>query len=287
MKRIFKLSAGLLLVFWSAFTLKGIAQTDQPGQSKSYVKIRTMKIINGDTIVSEKEYTGNGNMGIQDSLAGQGFSDFKFGTTYNNIDSSLLKKFSDMQEVFKNFDFNNMAEFPGFNGAFNIDSITKEFNFQGFDAPLPLPGKNEFIFKSFKDTIINNDKDKIEKSIPDANMHFDGKENQGKELNYSKRITVLENGLGNDNRSADKALQIYIFPNPANELFNLSFQLDPKKKAIISLLDVNGKQLQKETIEKAEGTYTRQFDMKAFENGTYIINVKQRRKSISRKILVE
>jgi hypothetical protein len=285
MKIIAKLSAGLAIISWFVFACSVVAQTDQPGHSKSYIKIRTMKIVNGDTIVSEKEYTGNGDMQIQDSLMGQGLGNFRFGISDNIADSSFMKNFADMQEMFKNFNFNMTPEMPEFNGSFNIDSITKEFNFQNFGAP--SLGKNKIIIKSFKDTLLNNNRSNIEKSQPDADMQIYGKDNQGNHITYSKKITILEDGIRKNKLNDSNTLQVEVSPNPANEFFNLSFQLDQKNKTSITITDMNGKQLLKESIDKAEGSYTRQFDMKGYESGTYIINIKQGKKTVAKRILIE
>jgi hypothetical protein len=285
MKKMIKISAGLAIISCFLFTGSSMAQSDHPGQSQSYVKIKTMKIVNGDTIVSEKEYTGNGDMQIQDSLMGQGFGDFRFGISDNTIDTSFMKNFTDMQEMFKNFNFNMMPEMPEFNGFMDIDSLTKEFNFQNFDVP--SIGKNNIIIKSFKDTLFNNNESITGKSLPDADMHVYGKDDRGKPVTYSKKITILENGIGNNKINDSKSLQLDVFPNPANEFFNVSFQLDPKNKTNITMTDMNGKQLLKESIDKAEGTYTRQFDMKVYASGTYLINVKQGKKSVAKRIIIE
>jgi len=287
MKKMIKISAGLAIISCFLFAGSSMAQSDHPGQSQSYVKIKTMKIVNGDTIVSEKEYTGDGDMQIQDSLMGQGFGDFRFGISDNTIDTSFMKNFADMQEMFKNFNFNMMPEMPDFNGSFNIDSITKEFNFQNFGSPSSSSGKNKIIIKSFRDTVPSNDDGTMQKSVPDADMHIYDKDDRGKQVTYSKKITILENGIESNKLNDSKSMQLNVFPNPANEFFNLSFQLDPKNKTFITITDMNDKQLLKESIDKAEGTYTRQFDMKGYASGTYLINIKQGKKSVAKRIIIE
>ena len=140
MKRIIILSAASLFIMFATLTNTAFSQDDNMPQNKSYVKIKTMKIVNGDTIVTEKDYTGNGNMHIEDSLNGEGFGNFQFNTFNNFNDSSFNNVFPDMQNMFRGFDLNsnkmffNDFKFPNFQMNFDIDSIFKEYNFRYNDS---------------------------------------------------------------------------------------------------------------------------------------------------------
>jgi hypothetical protein len=50
---------------------------------------------------------------------------------------------------------------------------------------------------------------------------------------------------------------------------------------------MSGKDMLKETMEKSSGMYTRQFDMKDYAKGEYLINIKQGKKSAARHIIIE
>ncbi|HNW98573.1 MAG TPA: T9SS type A sorting domain-containing protein [Bacteroidales bacterium] len=260
-------------------------------QSKSYMKIKTMKIINGDTIINEKEYTGDGNMNIEDSLTGEGFGNFNFNFDQGNYNSDMMKKFSDMQNMFKDFSFGaddffkNDFNIPEFEYNFNIDSIIREFNFPGSNDSLFRDlNDHRMIIKSYKDKQDNESIDKTEK--PDMDIQLFGKDDKGRNVVFNKKIIIENDDSKKEIKNCKSSIDIEVFPNPADGYFNISFPLDEKNKTIITVSDVNGKQLLKEILEKADGLYTRQFDMKAYEKGTYMINIKQGKKQATKKIII-
>jgi hypothetical protein len=198
---------------------------------------------------------------------------------------NMFKDFNfDMNDyIFKNYKF---PEFPDFNRGFGIDSIIKEFNFQDSNSYFPSLGKNKMIIKSFKDDDIKKSADSAEKAKPGMDLQIFGKDENGKTMTFNKKIIIQNNTINSKNNNKD-AFQTDIFPNPADSYFNVSFQLDSKNKTTIIISDINGKQLQKEIIDKTNGIYTRQFDMKDYSKGTYIINIKQGKKSVSKQIIIE
>jgi len=285
--------AFIIIIFLTKFSF---AQENNAHQNKSYVKIRTMKIVNGDTIVSEKEYTGEGDMNIQDSLMGNSNGSFHFKMFNNSPDSSFFKGFSDMENMFKNFNFgtnesifNNFKfpQFPNMNMNFGIDSIIKEFNFQDTNSYFPSLGENKMIIKSFKNDDLQKLADSAYKARPGMDVQVFGKDEKGNPITYNKRIIIQNNTNNTPKQNNNDEFQVDVFPNPADSFFNVSFTLDPKNKTIITITDINGKQLQKETIDKSIGIYTRQFDMKDYSKGTYIINIKQGKKTVSKQIVIE
>jgi len=293
MKTIIKFSAAICLLSFAACINSVIAQDNNQPMSKSYVKIKSMKIVNGDTIVTEKEYTGDGNIQIEDSLGGNGFGNFSFQSFNNPFDSSFTRNYSQMNDMFKNFNFggNDLFfknfEFPEFqmpHYGFDVDSIIKEFNFRNSDSLFPNLGNNKVIIKSFKDK--QPQSDSLNKIKPDMDVQIFGRNEQGQPVTYSKKIMIVDKR--SDNSKPDKNdLPIEVFPNPGDGYFNMSFQLDPENKTSIEITDMSGKQMLKESMEMASGMYTRQFDMKNYAKGEYLINIKQGKKSTTRQIIIE
>lgn len=294
MKAIMKFSAPIFIFCFIAFFNSLIAQENsQPSNtSQSYVKIKTMKIVNGDTIVTEKEYRGNGDMQIEDTLNGNGFGNFSFHSFKSPMDSSFYGNFDRMQDMFRDFNFggDNLFfrnfDFPEFrmpHFGFDVDSIIKEFNFRDNDSLFPSLRDNQLIIKSFRDKSgeMNNDSMK-----PNMDMQIYGKNDKGQQVTYNKKITILDKGISSDKKSKEE-LPIEVFPNPGDGYFNISFGLDPKNETDIVITDMNGNEMLKETMEKSSGMYTRQFDMKNYAKGEYLINIKQSRKSASRHIIID
>ncbi len=294
MKSLVKYSTTILFLLFAFLYNTSFAQNENEPQNKSYVKIKTMKIVNGDTIVTEKEYSGNGDMDIEDTLSGEGFGNFQFHQFNNLNDSSFYNHFSNMENIFKNLNFGsnnflfNNFDFPGFNRGFDVDSIIKEFNFNNPDTTFPSLGDNKIIIKNYKEDNNKNSNDSLNLNKKNQNMDVQvyGKNEKGQPITYSKKIIILDKGI-NTSKQSKEELQIDIFPNPAENYFNISFQLDQKNKTNIVISDLNGKEFQNEIIEQTSGLYTRQFDMKNYAKGTYLINIKQGKKSTSRKIIIE
>ncbi len=295
MKSKLKISAVICLLSFAAFINSVVAQDNNQPKSKSYVKIKSMKIVNGDTVITEKEYNGDGNMDIEDSLNGQGFGNFSFKSFSNPFDTSFRQNYSQMENMFRNFNFggNDLFfrnfEYPDFQmprNGFDVDSIIKEFNFRNSDSLFPSLGDNQIIIKSFKDKNKSMQIDSSTKSNPNMNVQIFGKNNKGQQVMYNKKITISDN-VNNTSKFDKDELPIEVFPNPGDGFFNVQFQLDPVNNTTIEITDMDGNQLMRESMEKESGTYTRQFDMKDYAKGNYLINIKQGKKSASRLIIIE
>ena len=291
MKQKIILQAAALAVIFALLSAPASAQNNSQPQSKSYVKIRTEKIVNGDTIVTEKEYNGTGDMNIQDSTMGNSFGNFQFHSFGDTGDSAFNNNFPQMQDMFRNFNFdsNNMFfknfEFPNFNYNFDVDSIIKEFNFQNVDSMFPNLKNNRIIIKSYKDGE-GGENDSALGSKPGIDMQIYGRNNKGEDVVFKKKIVIQDMGNADRNNNA-KDMQLEVFPNPADTYFNISFQLDPDNQTLITITDAAGKILLKETMEESGGLYTRQFDMSSYKSGTYFVTIKQGKKETSKRIVID
>jgi hypothetical protein len=284
-------SAAGLVAICALISSPATAQNNTQPQSKSYVKIRTEKIINGDTVITEKEYNGTGDMNIEDSTMGNGLGNFQFRSFGNTGDSAFTNDFPQMQNMFRNFNFDsdNMFfknfEFPNYSNNFDVDSIIKEFNFQNFDSMFPALKHNQIIIKSFKDGEgVANDSSFNNK--PGMDMQIYGRNDKGQDVVYKKKITIQDMSNADRNNN-DKDMQLEVFPNPADTYFNISFQLDPNNETSITIADENGKVLLNDSMNEAGGLYTRQFDLSSYKNGTYFVTIKQGNKEITKRIVVE
>lgn len=296
MKTLLRISAAVMFLMFAVTATSVTAQDNDTPDSKSYVKIKTMKIENGDTIVTEKEYSGDGDMQIEDSIGGSTFGNFQFKSFNNPFDTSFYNNFSRMQDMFGGFNpglnnfFFNDFDFPEFRFpqmSFDVDSVIKQFSFNGADSLFPSPGDNKVIIKSYKDKQDSSwDSRNNSKQKPDMDMHIFGRNDKGQPVTFTKKITVLENGVNGKKQSTEE-LPVEVFPNPADMFFNVSFQLDPYSKTNIQITDINGKVMLKETLEKSGGNYTRQIDMKDYARGAYLISIKQGKKFVSRQIIIE
>ncbi|MGD0712426.1 MAG: T9SS type A sorting domain-containing protein, partial [Bacteroidales bacterium] len=168
---------------------------------------------------------------------------------------------------------------------FDVDSMIKEFNFPNYDSMFPDLKNNHIIIKSYKDDK-KTGRDSMLENNPDMEMQLYGRNDKGQNVVYKKKIVIQDMGI-NDTKANSDALQIEVFPNPADSYFNISFQLDPEHETLVTITDTGGKVLLKETMEESGGLYTRQFDLSLYKSGTYFVNVKQGKKEITKRIVVE
>lgn len=89
-------------------------------------------------------------------------------------------------------------------------------------------------------------------------------------------------------RSDEQSLNVEVLtssPNPNNGQMKISFE-GQKMPTIIEVLDLNGKEIFKETIERFEGTYHKEIEIENTK-GTLILKVTQGEKVLTQKIIVK
>ena len=84
-----------------------------------------------------------------------------------------------------------------------------------------------------------------------------------------------------------KPSQFSYYPNPNNGKFNLKFTLNPKEDVTVKIMDILGNEVYKEKILDFDGTYDNQLDLTDKEKGIYILQILQKKKILTRKILIE
>ena len=94
-------------------------------------------------------------------------------------------------------------------------------------------------------------------------------------------------GIDYSLKSNLKPSQLNYYPNPNNGKFNLKFMLDQKEEVTVKVIDILGKEVYKEKILDFNGTYDNQIDLTGKEKGIYILQIIQKRKALTRKILIE
>lgn len=85
-------------------------------------------------------------------------------------------------------------------------------------------------------------------------------------------ITVTGKPRANSN-AATSISAVKVYPNPSNDIFNLTFNIEKAGKGYIEVTDVNGKPVYRKTINDFTGTYNGQIDLGRFPAGTYFIAV--------------
>lgn len=80
---------------------------------------------------------------------------------------------------------------------------------------------------------------------------------------------------------------LFIAPNPNTGYFQLSFELEEEEPVIIRMTDNSGRVVYKETITAFNGFYNNHLDLSSAAAGLYYLNVIQKHKVISKKVVVQ
>lgn len=81
--------------------------------------------------------------------------------------------------------------------------------------------------------------------------------------------------------------QLRYYPNPNNGQFNLKFQLDSKEVVTVKVMDILGNEVYKEKLMDFNGIYDNEINLIDREKGIYILQISQKKKALTRKILIE
>ena len=84
-----------------------------------------------------------------------------------------------------------------------------------------------------------------------------------------------------------KPSQLHYYPNPNTGRFTLNFVLDQKDDVTVTVMDILGKEVYKEKVLDFQGTYDNLIDLSGKEKGIYILQIGQKKKTLTRKILIE
>ena len=84
-----------------------------------------------------------------------------------------------------------------------------------------------------------------------------------------------------------KVSQLSYFPNPNNGKFNLKFNLDHNDEVTVTIMDILGNRVYNEKLMDFEGVYDNEINLVGKEKGIYILQISQKKKVLTRKILIE
>ena len=77
-----------------------------------------------------------------------------------------------------------------------------------------------------------------------------------------------------------------IYPNPANKEVNVFYSANISSSALITIVDINGKELFREQKENRIGTNRKVIDVSQFLNGTYILTIVSNDEKIEGKFII-
>ena len=205
-------------------------------------------------------------------------------------DSGFIKKMEINDSVFKNFPKN-------FNFDFNFDDEGTMNDFD-FDINTDKDGKTVIIKNGKGKTIVINgeENDAADKKSENGKTKTktktivinDDMRNKKKKVIVSTSVTVIdEEDNFNKKAASDKKEEtsFNFYPNPSDGNFILDLVMSGKEDAQVKIVDMNGKEVYNEKIS-GKGNVTRSIDLSG-KRGTFIVTIKQGKKTTTKKIIIE
>jgi len=127
----------------------------------------------------------------------------------------------------------------------------------------------------------------------DANWTSDQKvhvEFTGDEAEDFTVVIVTENFEGDRISNIDRVVtqnEVQVFPNPTSGLVTIRLEQSEKVKTVISIADMSGKVVFKESLGKFSGSYSKEIDLQKFGTGTYLVSIEQGSDVHVEKVIVE
>ncbi|MBC8486067.1 MAG: C10 family peptidase [Bacteroidetes bacterium] len=78
-----------------------------------------------------------------------------------------------------------------------------------------------------------------------------------------------------------------VYPNPANNLLNISFSLDESQSFDIKLLSVTGEVVYVESTNEFSGNYVNTIDLSEIAKGVYFLNLTNNKGTVNRKVIIK
>lgn len=214
------------------------------------------------------------------------FSDSAFAMNFNWKDS-LSKHFS------KNFDFNLDEEVEMNDFDFDIhtdDGGKKVIIKNGKGKTVVINGDEDNV--TLNESQLGRDENGTTKTKTKTIVIKDEKKKNKKKIIVSTSVTVVdmdkddERGSGSEGRAEKKEINFSFYPNPSDGNFILELNLDGKEEAKVLISDINGKEVYNERIN-ASGKISKAINLGTNKNGTFIVTIKQGKRTISKKIIIE
>lgn len=314
-KRYYLLSLVIVAMFGMMATYAGIAQANGGGDDDKNKKTTIEKKIeitneNGEKTVTvttkkdgkttvetytgaeadaflekqeEMSWSGNGNGNFHFKFNTDSLNGFSFNQLNHINDSVWIQVQREMEEAMKNLrqsGFNFDMQINGMD--FNFDSLFSHgnmFKFYNFDQ---MDDANHMLDSMMQHMDIHIDMDdQIEEEM----------ENRNNGQHRSRTHIIIAHSVELENMPAKKGVKqpevedISFYPNPSEGDFTLRYESKDEDPIRISVKDITGREVYAETVS-AIGIIKRQIDLGAQPAGSYILNLQQGKKSISKKLMV-
>lgn len=110
------------------------------------------------------------------------------------------------------------------------------------------------------------------------------------EITENEHVNLKKNGVKTEQDPKALKLQpkeLNFYPNPNSGKFTLDFGLETDEKTQVKIFDLSGKEIYTEKVKNFEGHYSKEIDISKNNPGTYILQIVQGNKILSKKIILQ
>ena len=218
-----------------------------------------------------------------------------FGKAFMCSDSLMEKNFvwndSIMKNFPKNFDFDFDFDDEGKMKVFDFNINTEE---DGKTVIIKKNGGKTIVINGEEDNVSisksENDNGKTKTKTKTIIIN-DDKNNSRKKVIVSTSVMIMDMDDKDDDvyKSDKKKLKdetnFSFYPNPSDGNFVLELNLDEKESVQAKITDMNGKEVYNDKIS-GNGKISKTINLSG-KKGTFIVTIKQGKKTISKKIIIE
>ena len=78
-----------------------------------------------------------------------------------------------------------------------------------------------------------------------------------------------------------------VYPNPTNDIFNVSFVSEEIQSISIRVLNIVGEVIYEESLDQFVGEYTKQISLSDYSKGIYFLEINNDKGTINKKIILQ
>jgi len=195
-----------------------------------------------------------------------------------------------------------MNGFPkdmNFDFHFDSDDMMKNFDFNinteddGKTVIIKKQGGNIIIINESDDNVSTTESESDNgktKTKTKTIVIKDDKAKTKKKVIVTTSVVVIdmedENSEKSDKRMSKEESSFNFYPNPSDGNFVLDMELNSKEDASIRIVDMNGKEVYNEKFS-GSGKKTKSINLGNNKKGTFIVTIKQGKKTSNKKIIIE
>jgi len=94
----------------------------------------------------------------------------------------------------------------------------------------------------------------------------------------------IATGIDGQDASFD---QLMVYPNPVDNLLNISFNIDQTQSFDIKLISATGQVVYNEKTQDFTGQYLNRIDISNFAKGVYFLNMRSETGTVNKKVVVK